>query len=138
MDWVGETCIGLPYYESFNFIENTCKTYDIRYQVADMDTVVRLLDECYPVLFSKQTTNYCSPYLEGAIRYAMKIPEMTSFDTWIGPAVECEDSYGNTGPNCAWFGRFYTRIVLPTEFNLLKSSGTYASALASGICMRKL
>lgn len=137
MDWVGDTCIGWPIYDSYQVVEDKCKSYDIRYEIADMDATTKLLNECYPAQFSYYTTNYCSSYLEGTIRYVMKIPNsMTYFDTWIGPLVECDDPYGNIGNNCAWFARLYTRINLSTEFDLLRSSGTFATALASGMCMR--
>ena len=135
MNWLKDTCIGWPYYESFEFIESTCKSYDSRYRIADIDAVVRLLDQCFPIQFSASSTNYCSPYLEGILRYVMKIPDMPYFDSWIGPVVECTDFYGGSGPNCAWFARFHTRTKLATEFDLFKTGG-YQSALASGMCIR--
>jgi len=137
MDWDGEHCTGYPYLQTYQHVENRCREYNPNYRFPSLDETVRLLDLCFPINFSIQNTNYCSPYLTGAIRFVMQVPNEMYFTTWVGRLVDCDDGYGQIGPYCSWFARFHPTIQLDTEFNLLRASPQFGSAMASGMCVRQ-
>jgi len=137
MDWVNDECQGHPWFHSYEKILEKCESYRPDYRLMNMDEVVELLDTCYPMTFSKETMNYCSSYLSSPIRNALQLPNDMLFNTWIGEPVVCNDAYGATGAYCSWEAMFYLKSDLSTEFNLLRSSNSAGSAMASGLCVRE-
>lgn len=137
MDWVGDECIGVPYFQTYQFVKDECQKYHPDYRLINMDEMAYLLKECYPSTFSYASTNYCSPYLESPFRYAMKMyTDSPSFSTWVGELVVCDDAYGTIGENCSWSTNLYTKNYLSTEFNFLRANAQYGSAASGGICVR--
>ena len=136
MTMVDGQCTGYPIYQTYNVILNECRKYNADYRIISMDEMSHLLSECYTNTFSVYEHNFCSPYLVSPIRYAMQLPNVSTFSTWIDQMIICDDAYGQIEKNCAWDAKFYLTTRIDTELNLFRASAQYGSAMSSGICVR--
>jgi len=138
VNWVNGKCQGYAYYSWYEDVLARCQSYRPDYRIVKMEELVQVLNECYPITFSKNTVNYCSPYLKSAIRNVLQLRNGTNFNTWIGKLEECKDSYGFQGDNCAWVANFNTlNKNIPSSFNFLRAKKQVGNALAGGVCVRE-
>lgn len=136
-NWDGETCHGVGNWGSLEQGLARCRQLDFRYRLPTLDEMARLLNNCYPILFSYGASNYCGAYQDSALRFVMNFGQTTTYFAWLGDLDWCTDLWDQTTQACAWSVRIHNGYWAGTQFDWFYATSDPGSAASDAICVRE-